>query len=352
MAKGRRKTNTNKSRKKQNKIDIDLAVVSMIILSILLVVLIYTNSGYIGKTLSPILGGIMGWMKYILPIGTFFIAIHLACEKKETLTKKLIQYGFFLICIGVIMCIYQMTKGNIDSSQDFSKVIQQSYELGQKNIGGGAIGAIVAIPVVQLLGETGGVILAIGVALIILIFMFGIHPAMLITSLVDKMEEKQQDRKERRLEQMQEDDEDEYEDDVTSKKEEKIIRPIPPKKKIVRQEKRRKSSIDIPLDDDQITINMDDDGDKIKKYDHSQDDLFPLGMSSKRIEPKEELSPNELEANLFKTEEPVKEDKSKEVLVLEHTVTVGEENYEFPPIELLSMGKTNRIKRNEKSNCR
>ena len=116
MAKGRRKTNTNKSRKKQNKIDIDLAVVSMIILSILLVVLIYTNSGYIGKTLSPILGGIMGWMKYILPIGTFFIAIHLACEKEETLTKKLIEYGFFSvisseIISAVFCCIFAVRAG-------------------------------------------------------------------------------------------------------------------------------------------------------------------------------------------------------------------------------------------------
>ena len=67
MAKAkRRKTNTSsKSRKKQNKIDIDLAVVSMIVISILLTVLIYTSSGYIGKTLSPLLGGLMGWMKYL-----------------------------------------------------------------------------------------------------------------------------------------------------------------------------------------------------------------------------------------------------------------------------------------------
>ena len=54
MPKGkRRKTNNSKTRKKQNKIDIDLAVVSMIIVSILLTVLIYTSSGYIGKTWKP-----------------------------------------------------------------------------------------------------------------------------------------------------------------------------------------------------------------------------------------------------------------------------------------------------------
>lgn len=149
MAKGkRRKTNTSsktnskansRTRKKQNKIDIDLAVVSMIVISILLTVLIYTSSGYMGKTLSPLLGGLMGWMKYILPIGTFAIAINLACEKKETLSSKLMQYAIFLICIASIMCTFQISKGTINMEKEFGDILQQAYELGQKNIGGGAI---------------------------------------------------------------------------------------------------------------------------------------------------------------------------------------------------------------------
>ena len=102
MAKARRATNSRsskntKTRKKQKNIDIDLAVVGMIIISILLVVLIYTNSGYIGQHLSPMLGGIMGWMKYILPIGTFAIAIYLACQTKDYLSPKLVQYAIFLL---------------------------------------------------------------------------------------------------------------------------------------------------------------------------------------------------------------------------------------------------------------
>lgn len=42
---------------------------------------------------------------------------------------------------------------------------------------------------------------------------------------------------------------------------------------------------------------------------------------------------------LFKKEEEVKEDKSKEVLTLEHTLTVEDEHYEFPSIEFLNSGK-------------
>ena len=337
MSKAKRKKATTKkySRKKQNRIDIDLAVVSMIIISILLAVLIYTSSGYIGKTLSPLLGGIIGWMKYILPIGTFAIAINLACEKKETLSHKLVQYGIFLACIVVIMFVYQLSVGNININSEFSSILKQSYELGQKNIGGGAIGAIIGMPMVNLLGNTGAIILAIGIAILVLIFMFGIHPAKYITNAVENMEERKEERKQRRLE-----DED-YEP-------EEYVNVTQEKTKIINQKEikknRRKESIDIPLDDDQITINLNDKQENLKKYDYNEDDLFPLGMEEKK-----KSSPNELEANLFKTEEPVKEDKSKEVLQLEHAITVGDENYEFPPIELLSEGEGRNLRGGKKA---
>ncbi len=336
MAKAKRKKTGAKknSRKKQNRVDIDLAVVSMIIISILLVVLIYTSSGYIGKTLSPLLGGIIGWMKYILPIGTFAIAINLACEKKETLSPKLVQYGIFLMCIAVIMFVYQLSVGNIDINAEFGSILKQSYELGQKNIGGGVAGATLGLPMVNLLGTTGAIILSIGVAILVLIFMFGIHPAKYITNAVESMEERKEERKQRRLE------EDEYEETY-----ENVVEDKP--KKLNKKEIKKvhgKESIDIPLDDDQITINLNDKPPKLKKYDHSEDDLFPLGMEDKK-----KPSPNEIEANLFKTEEPIKEDKSKEVLQLEHALTVEDEHYEFPPIELLSEGEGRSLKGGKKA---
>ena len=181
MAKAKRsngKRKYTKSKKKQEKLD--LAVVGMIIISILLAVLIYTQSGYIGEHLSPLLGGIMGWMKYILPVGTFAIAIYLACDSKDTLSPKLAQYAAFLLCIATVMTIFQISKGTIDNTQSFSDVISVAYRQGESNIGGGAIGAIAAVPLVNLLGVLGATILCIGVALILLIFMFGIRPAEVI----------------------------------------------------------------------------------------------------------------------------------------------------------------------------
>lgn len=338
MPKGKRAKTTKgkgsrgpyKKRKKQ--IDINLAVVIMIVISILLFVLIYTKSGWVGEHLSPVLGGIMGWMKYILPIGTFAIAISLVVEDKEYITGKLMQYAVFLICIATIMSVYQMSKGNIDVTGEFSKVLSEGYELGTRNIGGGAIGTAIAIPLTNLLGTLGAVILSIGVGVITLIFMFGIKPAEMISDFLDRLAEKREERLE------------EQEEEVVETKQERRLR-----LKQEREQKQKEKQLpeDLPIEE-QITINLNEKEPKKKKYEHGKDDLIPLTKDSKKTS-KEEVHPNTLESNLFKQQQEEKEEKVKEVLVLEHALTVEEEHYEFPPIQLLSEGEGRVIKGGKKA---
>ena len=262
----------------------------------------------------------MGWIKYLLPIGIFAIAIYIACDEREYLISKLIQYSIFLLAIAVVMNIYQMSKGNINSNSEFSQIVQEAYKLGEKNIGGGAVGAMVAVPLVNLLGTAGTIILCIGVSVILLIFMFGIRPTEIIVNIVDILEERKEERRELRKQERQE-----------------LSKAI--------KEKRAKIK-EIPNNDElenQITINLGEDK-KIKKYDHSNDDLEPVKFNKK-----EEPNPDHIEANLFKQQEEVKEAKTKEVLTLEHTMTVEDEDYEFPPIQLLSEGNKKALKGGKKS---
>lgn len=129
-----------RGRKKQKKVSVDVAVVSMIIISILLAVLIYMKSGFIGEHLSPALGGIMGIMKYIVPIGIFAIAIYVATHKeKQYLSTKLLQYTIFLLCIAIMLSVFQISAGNINISKDITKIMEQAYYLGERDIGGGII---------------------------------------------------------------------------------------------------------------------------------------------------------------------------------------------------------------------
>ena len=94
---------------------------------------------------------------------------------------------------------------------------------------------------------------------------------------------------------------------------------------------------EIPIEE-QITINLNETEPKKKKLLHSKED----------VEIKEN-KPNQIEANLFKQEQEKKEEKTKEVLVLEHGLTEEEENYEFPPIELLSEGTARVFKGGKKA---
>ncbi len=333
MAKRGRKPTKNKKYVKRTNQDKNIHVVVLIIVSILLGVLIYQKTGYIGKNLSPILGGIMGWIKFIVPIGVFVIAIAYACDKKEFLSSKMIQLVIFLICICTVLSIYQISEQNLNLKNNIAKTISESYKLGTKNIGGGAIGAMFAVPLVNMLGISGAVILSIGISTILLVFILGIPVSDLIEDFVENMKNKKEERRNEINEYRQQ----EYE-----KRERKL------------EERRKQKNIHILSDtekdeitEDQIKINLNEKPiSKLKKYDHSKDDLEPLiGEENK----KEEFNPNYIEGNLFKKEEETKEEKVKEVLTLEHSMSVEDDNYEFPPIILLKQGTEKVLKGTKKT---
>lgn len=283
-----------KRRKKKEKINrIDVEVVIMLILSILLFCLIYIESGYIGETLSPLLGGIFGFIKYIIPIGTFAITIYLIYQDKEYLFSKLIQYGIFLCAITVIMSTYQFAIGTFNIENEFWSIVKEAYEAGTKNIGGGAIGTIIAIPLIKLVDIVGTFIISGGIIIVSLVLIFKIQLASIIADRIDKLKERKEQKHEERI----------------LKREEKISKP-----------RKEKNENELPeVLDDQITININE----------------PKNEEKNGNNKNEKINPDTIDANLFKQEEEKKEDKTKEVLLLEHALTVEDENYEFPPIEFL-----------------
>ena len=303
---------------KQNKVDINIAVVAMILVSILLAVLIYTKSGYIGEHLSPALGGIMGMVKYIIPIGTFIIAIYMTCEEKDYLFSKLVQYALLLLCIATILSIFQITKGNINLNSDFSSKLHEGYSLGEKGIGGGLLGTALASISITLLGDIGAIILCIGMAALFMVFIFGIKPAEKISEFIKDLQDEREDRK------------------LDRNEKDLGLRETNKQRRLREKEEQRKQAEELA---EQITINLNDEDDKNNKRFNSDKgnlNLFNINSEKNKLEEKRKNNPNEIEANLFKTEQETKEEKVKEVLQLEHTITVEDEHYEFPPIELLS----------------
>ena len=125
--KTKRKSNTRAKKRASNT---DLAVVGLIILSVLLCVLIYGKSGIIGIKLNEILGGMMGIIKYVLPIGIFAVAIKLACADNEYISSKLMQYTILLIGFSVLISVYQINTGELSIlDKSLSEIVKDAYSL-------------------------------------------------------------------------------------------------------------------------------------------------------------------------------------------------------------------------------
>ncbi len=320
--------------KKRNKASkIDVAVVSLIILSILLAVLIFTKSGVVGVKLNEVLGGMLGIIQYVLPIGIFIIAIKLASDGSEDLISKLIQYGILLVCLSIAFSVFQFASSELQNNKELSEVIKDAYFLGSQGKGGGAIGALGAVPLTKLLGEIGAIIFCFGVAAILVVFTFGINMSELINRIMDRIQEKREERLANKEELRKQENDEERENYRERRKREK------------EEKQAAKEQAKMPMEN-QIKINFggrlvdnQDEKQGLKKYDHSGDDLEPLTKQSKMFkhaeEPKEEMQPDVIENNLFKDVEEEKEDKKKAVLQLEHAMVVEDEHYEYPPLELL-----------------
>ena len=346
---GRKRSSKKKSNKKSTG-NIDLAVIILLVVSILLFVLIYGENGAIGEMLSPMLGGVIGFIKYIIPIGTIAIAVCIAKEDKSYMISKLFQYAVFLACIAGMMTIYQISKSAINIDNQFNEVLDMAYSLGEKNIGGGIVGAVIAYPLIQLLGMFGAAIATIGVAFILLVFTFGIQPTEIILNILDAIDERRAEREEQ------------YEDFIEKRNNRRKQRETNKTNNKVEQvekesSKKPEKQIPAPVDENQITINLnnhnleEEPADKKGKFnifgnrDKSSEKIKGDGVR----ESAEDMNPNEIN-DYFVQEQETKEDKTKQVLNLQHNATIVEdEDYEFPPVEILKQGTSKPVKGGKKA---
>ena len=303
--------------KKKNKsgISLDAAVVIMIVLSILLAVLIYSRSGYIGEILSPMLGGFIGCVKYALPVGTFAIALYLAYDDKDYLISKLIQYGIVICCITTVISVYSFSVGAIDINGNFATIMERAYYLGSMDNGGGIIGTAIATFLIKLVGITGSVIISIGLALMLIVCIFGFKPTQLIRDYLEERKERKEEKRELRKN--------------SNRKDEKITPEIKEtakeRREREREEKRKAAAI---IDPEQFRINLD--------VDSEEKNAKEFGLFGKKKD-KNEGDSTFIENDIFKKVEEKKEEKHiKEQMQLQHAMEVEDENYEYPPIELLA----------------
>lgn len=322
MAK-RRKGKSETKRKKAKKLNVIVTV--LIVISILLGAIIFLKEGILGKSLGPILGGVLGFIKYLLPFGLFFMALYIAHEKDtKYYGGKIAMLLTILLMVDVILATYQFSIGNIDSNASTEVVLSKSFDLGKIDLGGGVLGTFVASLLIKFLGTTGTVIASIGICIVLLVLMFSLRPAEVISNSLDKMQEiKEQKRKEK-------------ENEKNSIREEIPRETWFQRRMREKQERETEKKRAMQPLEDQITINLNK---QTKKYDHSNDGLDVPNFKgiSKASPTSANVTSGSEKDDLFTQKDIQKEEKKQEVLQLEHGTLVSEElKYEFPPIELLS----------------
>ena len=326
-----------KGRKKKKQININVVVATMIIASVLLAFLIYTNSGFIGEHLSPFLGGIMGYVKYLLPVGVFMLAIYIAYQGETSWSRKVIQFSALLLCISIIMNVYEIYQGKIViQGREASNIIEQFYNIGANGSGGGAIGAVVTIPLITLFEKVGTILIATGVIIALCISMFGIDLVDRISDFIDERTERNGHKNNKNTKQEETNNEKiiGIENKNESKKERRLREKI----------EREKAASDV----EQLQININgQEVTKTKLFDVEKE--LQKGRKNNKEKDEYKQAPEFIVDPLFKKQEEKKEEKTKEVLQLEHTITVEDDNYEFPPFTLLSEGISKGIKGGKKA---
>ena len=342
----KRKSNYNTRNNKNN--DMNFMVIGTIIFSFLLAVLLYLNSGAVGQKLNEVFGGLIGILRYVLPIGSFAIAIKMAVQDEEDyVTKRLVQYAILIICIAIIMSVHQISKGAIQITGDMSQIMKKAYTLGASNIGGGAIGTLAAVFLVKMLGNVGAIVLSLGISIMLFVFVCGIDVANIIGMLVSKHIQRKEDKQILKEEKRKE-----REEYIAMRRKEMMAQ---------RQEKAKETKSIINSQDnsflndnnqqispEQIKINLngrilEEDKPKRKslreilkkeKQEMEKRGIANTASSIMQVD-KETGEILEENNNLFVQEEQQKEDKTKQVLQLEHTMAVEEDNYVFPPVDIL-----------------
>ena len=116
--KGTKKVTTAKRKKKVKK-DAYLQAIIVIIFSIVLAVLVYGQTGTFGRGLSTMLGGLIGWIKYAVPIGSFIVGIVLTKESKELVMPKIIQFIIIILCICGTFSLFQLSSRELSINVEF-----------------------------------------------------------------------------------------------------------------------------------------------------------------------------------------------------------------------------------------
>lgn len=325
---GRRKTNNRKKTSKKNvkTFSSDLHGGILVVIGLMLFVfLAFKNAGVISEILNNITRGLFGNIALMLSLVLIFVGIHeIATEQK---IKPYTEIYKGVILVGLLCCIiYSFTLNNLALFENPIKFIVDSYNGGVDGTNmAGLIGAIIATPLVKLIGVLATRILLIFATIITALCFFDISFKQLFFAIYNVFAYIGNGIAYVCSILFRNDGED---DEENIGEEQKLTR------------KQRKEAA---LKKQELDEKMEEKGSpnteknlRLANAEQLEFDFNKLGgkPSENQIQAKQQRD------EFFKKQREQKEDdKVKEVLTIDHTKLTEEDNYEFPSVTLLGKPK-------------
>ena len=312
-------------RKKKNDINIDLTSIGLIILGIIFAIIIYSKDlGAIGSFIKyGLLGGFFGNMILALPLLLMIGGIYVIFRDYSRLKLKAFQVVIVAICLCGIFTLVDRNKIIPSGTSGLLSYIVSFYKAGSSNpmLGGGILGGIIAIPLYLGFNKYVAYAVLIGITAIFAIIISGVTFSSLIVAakelIIDLFSSTKED----------------YEQNAQNIQE---LRPRKKKKARKGNSERFKQiaeQAEIIDDAEQLNFELEDDDDEYEDEEELEE------TDVEELAEKEEKKKNLRKLINRKAISDEEEDNVPEDLDLEHNTIEEDEQYEFPPISLLSEAK-------------
>ena len=133
MARKRAKNTSSKQssasnpKKSVSKVDITLMV--LILFTLIISIVIYGKGGDLHRILDPVISGIFGPIKYIIPVGSFLLCVSIFKEDKKKHFNSILKYSIIIILIASLFSMYHIGKGDIPTNGKFENILDIGYRL-------------------------------------------------------------------------------------------------------------------------------------------------------------------------------------------------------------------------------
>ena len=174
-------------RKNQPEANIDLTALILIIIGIVLSFIIYTTEkgsvgGFIDKM---ILHGLVGKLTIAIPIIFIFLGIYIIFRDYSRLKLKAFQIILLIVSVAALITAFEYPFVEGNEAENIIDAFGKLYVLGVNGQGGGILGALLAVPLIEGFGMLVAKVIIISIILVITVLVTGITFSSIIIGIKD-----------------------------------------------------------------------------------------------------------------------------------------------------------------------